>query len=249
MYSGVLNGICRILRSPSAAGSLESFDKSADYLFSNPTSSPTDDYLSWLSENCEYDLTQLDELVKDLFSQSNIAKDCDKLVDEMVGTPSEIMESSRLEAPQADNSVLKAESFTSTFLEEKISSTLIQDAWNMTTSTVTHDTHSVPMELLNEEPLIITTPELEITTEDTHSDEILEGMISEEIVITSDDLSLYDACDTIPDISSTCSDADTDERNSDQGYESIDSPVSDTDNSLSELFPELIYDKSELLVY
>lgn len=74
MYSGVLNGICRILRSPSAAGSLESFDKSADYLFSNPTSSPTDDYLSWLSENCEYDLTQLDELVKDLFSQSNIAK-------------------------------------------------------------------------------------------------------------------------------------------------------------------------------
>lgn len=167
----------------------------------------------------------------------------------MVGTPSEIMEPSRLEVPQADNSVLTAENFTPTFPEENISSTLIQDAWNMTASTVIHDKHSVPMELMNEEPLIITTPELEISTEDTHSDEILEDMISEEIVITSDDLSLYDACDTIPEVSSTCSDADTDERNSDQGYESIDSPVSDTDNSLSELFPELIYGKSELLVY
>lgn len=73
MHSRVLNGICRILCSPSAAGSLESFSECADSFF-NSVNSPTDDYLSWLAENCEYDLTQLDELVKDLFSQSNISK-------------------------------------------------------------------------------------------------------------------------------------------------------------------------------
>lgn len=167
----------------------------------------------------------------------------------MVGTPSEVMESSRLELPKVDNVIIKQENITSDYPKKNTSgssSTLIQDAWNMTSSDIEEEKYSVSAGLFNNEPQIITAPEFEIYTEETHSNEILEDMISEEIVITSDDLSLYDACDALPEIYSVCSDADTDERNSDQGYESIDSPLSDVDNPLPELFPELVCSKSSL---
>lgn len=92
--------------------------------------------------------------------------------------------------------------------------------------------HSVPETTFKPSPISVD------NSSSDNSDEVFEEMISEEIVITSEDLFLTDArCD-----GSECSEFDTDERNSDQGYESIDSPdsiVSEND-TLSELFPNLM---------
>ena len=96
---------------------------------------------------------------------------------------------------------------------------------------------------IKEEAQIITLPEFPLKTENIASEEMYVEMISEEVVITSsEDLSLYDACDMKPELSSLCSDTDIDERNNiDQGYESIDSPNSDAGLPLGELFPGLGY--------
>lgn len=112
---------------------------------------------------------------------------------------------------------------------------LLQDTWSMASEPITNvlSPHSVS-ETTSPQPIDLD----EDSRSSDNSEEVFEEMISEEIVITSEDLFLTDArCD-----GSECSEFDTDERNSDQGYESIDSPdsiVSEND-TLSELFPNLM---------
>lgn len=92
---------------------------------------------------------------------------------------------------------------------------------------------------ISETPKPVLIPTFEIKEEQPEF--VLEDMISEEIVITSEDLFLNEAsCDEKFTTKSICSDGDIDDRSSDQGYESIDSPFSDADHSLPELFPELM---------
>mgnify|MGYP000871619238 CR=1 FL=1 len=99
----------------------------------------------------------------------------------------------------------------------------------------------IPLSDIKEEANLITSPELKLKIENTTGDEMFIEMISVEVVITSEDASLYEACEIKPDMNSVCSDTDIDERNIDQGYESIDSPNSDVDHSFCELFPDLAY--------
>lgn len=119
-------------------------------------------------------------------------------------------------------------------LEPASSCTFLQDTWNMASEPIINVpiAHSVPETISKPSPISVD------NSSSDNSDEVFEEMISEEIVITSEDLFLTDArCD-----GSECSEFDTDERNSDQGYESIDSPdsiVSEND-TLSELFPNLM---------
>lgn len=137
----------------------------------------------------------------------------------MVGQTSTQLEPSIANVPSTDHDNLIKPT-------EPQSSTIIQDAWKMTSPTD---------EITN--PVII--PTLDIKEEQPEF--VLEDMISEEIVITSEDLFLNEAsCDEKFTTKSICSDGDIDDRSSDQGYESIDSPFSDVDHSLPELFPELM---------
>lgn len=102
----------------------------------------------------------------------------------------------------------------------------------------------IPLSEIKEEAKFLTSSELKLKIENTVNDEMF--MISEEVVITSEDASLQEACEIKSDYNSVCSDTDIDERNIDQGYESIDSPNSDVDHSFSALFPGLLYEDSEM---
>ncbi len=96
------------------------------------------------------------------------------------------------------------------------------------------------MSLIKTEPSV-PSAEYILITDDVKYENQLEEMISEEIVVTSDDPFLCDISeDKYSSRSSACS--ETDERGSDQGYESVDSPesLSGYDESLMELFPNLI---------
>lgn len=122
-------------------------------------------------------------------------------------------------------------------------STVIQDAWNMT---IHSDSESVtsPKHSFSSEVQIISDTEVEIEASDSNTKEIFEDMISEEIVITSEDLFLNNTYDdsTCYSVGSSYSEIDAEDRNLDQGYESIDSPDSPTSDvdTLSELFPNLL---------
>lgn len=167
----------------------------------------------------------------------------------MVGSSSTLLEPCRSESESSSNCINSLSSSTccgsltdpAPLLsnENKVSvSSRINDS--VTSNSCTQLVANSPIEI-KEEVQIMTSPEMPFKIENQVSDETFVEMISEEVVITSEDLSLYDACDVKPDLSSLCSDTDIDERNIDQGYESIDSPNSDVDHSLSELFPDLAY--------
>lgn len=171
----------------------------------------------------EPDLPTLEEIVHNLsfMSEQAVAENITTTPNEMVGQTSTQLESSITNVPSIDSDNL-------TKTTEPQSSTIIQDAWKITSATA--DTPN---------PVLISTPASETIEEQPEF--VLEDMISEEIVITSEDLFLNEAsCDEKITTRSVCSDIDIDDRNSDQGYESIDSPLSDIDHSLPELFPELM---------
>lgn len=220
MYSWVNSWICSIQDLPSAAGSLES--SSSSEISSISSCLPELDNLDLFWDfDLEPDLSTLEELVQNLSSLSEqaITENTAITPNEMVGQTSTKLEPSIADVPFTDHDNLIKPT-------EPQSSTIIQDAWKMTS--VTGETQSS-----------ILIPTLEIKEEQPEF--VIEDMISEEIVITSEDLFLNEAsCDEKITTGSICSDGDIDDRSSDQGYESIDSPFSDVDHSLPELFPELM---------
>lgn len=122
-------------------------------------------------------------------------------------------------------------------LELASPSTFLQDTWNNAPESALKvpDVHSISKTTSIESSRIIKVDK--DTRLSDSSEEEFEEMISEEIVITSEDLFLTDAW-----CGSECSEYDSDDRNSDQGYESIDSPSSVVceNDTLSELFPNLM---------
>lgn len=155
-------------------------------------------------------------------------QECNKIFDEIVASASAFLEPNEPTLPTSSCSDL-----------EPTSCPFLQDTWKIASEPIAdvHNAHSVPEKTQPQpqsQPIIVD----EDSRPSDNSEEVFEEMISEEIVITSEDLFLTDAqCD-----GSECSEYDTDERNSDQGYESTDSPVSIVSESdtLSELFPNLM---------
>lgn len=216
MCSWVNSWICSIHGLPSAAGSLES--SSSSDTSASPSCFPELDFDSLLDHNEGYSPT-FEEFLRDITISPLASENIQFSLDEMVGQPSTQLEPSIATVPSTDHDNL-------TKPTEPQSSTIIQDAWEMTSNTI-------------EPPntVLVGIPEIK----EEQPEFVLEDMISEEIVITSEDHFLNEAyCDEKISPKSICSDIDIDDRNSDQGYESIDSPLSDVDLSLPELFPELM---------
>ena len=158
-------------------------------------------------------------------------QECNKLLDEMVASASAFLE-------PCEPTLLSP---CSSDVERAPSSTLLQDAWKMATDS-TEPISKVPSarsvsQITSAQPSPPTPVHTDSSSSD-NSEEVFEEMISEEVVITSEDLFLTDAwCG-----SSAGSEYDSDECHSDQGYESTD--LSDSmaceRQTLSELFPNLM---------
>ncbi len=116
----------------------------------------------------------------------------------------------------------------------------VQDAWNtvLQSETVPSKCTCEATSVMKPEPVVPTMKHVSSTHENQ-----FEEMIAEEIVITSDDPFLCDVSEgKYTSGSSACSKNDSDERISDQGYESVDSPesLSGYESSFVELFPNFI---------